>query len=219
MNDYSYKKKVIKLPSKKSANWKIYLSQNLNEINGIGIELDCNDWNMKCKDLKEIVLIAKEQNNYISIVRSRFPETVVSAFALSLKGELILTEPDNTSVKPPNNLYLTNKVSNEFIFHQGTLRSGELLESDGNLMILGDVNPGAMVRANENIMIWGRLLGTAHAGKSGNINSKISALQLRPRHLRIADKIARGPKEKPEIGIAEQAEIQSGQIIITPLKT
>ena len=49
-------------------------------------------------------------------------------------------------------------------FHQGTVRSGEYLDSPGDLLILGDVNPGAKVSAEGNIIIWGRLLGIAHAG-------------------------------------------------------
>jgi len=87
------------------------------------------------------------------------------------------------------------------------------------LLILGDVNPGAKVSAEGNIIIWGRLLGIAHAGSKGNSQATISALQLRPVQLRIAKKVARGPKEKPQLGIAEQARIDSEEIIISPLET
>ena len=104
-------------------------------------------------------------------------------------------------------------------FHQGTVRSGEYLESPGDLLILGDVNPGAKVSAEGNIIIWGRLLGIAHAGSKGNSQATISALQLRPVQLRIAKKVARGPKEKPQLGLAEQAKIDSEEIIISPLES
>ena len=104
-------------------------------------------------------------------------------------------------------------------FHQGTVRSGEYLDSPGDLLILGDVNPGAIVRAEGNIIIWGRLLGIAHAGSKGNFQATIAALQLRPVQLRIASKVARGPKEKPQIGLAEQARIDSEEIIISPLES
>ena len=87
------------------------------------------------------------------------------------------------------------------------------------MLILGDVNPGAKVSAEGNIIIWGRLLGIAHAGNKGNYQATISALQLRPVQLRIAKKVARGPKEKPQLGMAEQAKIDSGEIIISPLET
>ena len=97
------------------------------------------------------------------------------------------------------------------------IRSGQQVNSQGDLLVLGDVNPGAMVSANGDIMIWGKLLGIAHAGKSGNLNSKISALKLKPVQLRIANKVAKGPKENQEPGLAEQAEISSGLIVINPL--
>ena len=217
-NNY-HEKKIIKLPSKKNSGWRFDFIKSIKEINGMDLEIDCNEWNMNCKELQEINRIAQERKNSIVSIRSRFPETVVSALALSFKAELSLIDETNDFIASTNTPDSEKGTNDNFVFHQGTLRSGEFLESEGDLMVLGDVNPGAMVCANANIMIWGRLLGTAHAGKSGNIQSKISALQLRPLQLRIADKIARGPKEKPEIGIAEQAEIQSGQIIISTLKT
>ena len=218
MNNYP-ERRLISLPSKSHSNWRYYFRQSLTEIKGMQLFVDCNDWNMSCQDLKEIDLIAKEKNNTVTSIRSRFPETIVSASALSFQAELSLSDETNQSIRSTDNSHCKENISDSCIFHKGTLRSGEVLESEGSLMFLGDVNPGAMLCANENIMIWGRLLGTAHAGKSGNINSKISALQLRPLQLRIADKIARGPKEKPEIGIAEQAEIKSGKIVNTPLRT
>ena len=104
------------------------------------------------------------------------------------------------------------------LFHQGTLRSGENLEAEGDLLLLGDVNPGAKVSAGGDVMIWGRLRGNAHAGKSGNSHAKIVALQLRPLQLRIAQAIARGPQEKPLEGFAEEALIEAGQIVIKPAK-
>ena len=103
--------------------------------------------------------------------------------------------------------------------HIGTLRSGEVLEAIKNVLILGDVNPGAKVIAGGDVMIWGRLLGIAHAGKNGNVEAKITALQLRPVQLRIASKVARGPKEKPDEGLAEEASIEEDLIVIKPARS
>ena len=80
------------------------------------------------------------------------------------------------------------------------------------------MNPGAKVSAEGNIIIWGRLIGIAHAGSKGNSEATISALQLRPVQLRIAKKVARGPKEKTQLGIAEIARIDSEDIIISPME-
>ena len=86
------------------------------------------------------------------------------------------------------------------------------------MLLLGDVNPGAKVSAEGDVMVWGRLRGTAHAGKSGNDQAKIVALQLRPLQLRISNKVARGPEEQPQEGFAEEALIESGQIVIKPAR-
>ena len=94
-----------------------------------------------------------------------------------------------------------------------------MLEADHDLLILGDVNPGATVSAVGNVMIWGRLLGVAHAGKHGDSQAKITALQLRPVQLRIANKVARGPEEKPDEGLAEEASVEEGVIVIKPART
>ena len=59
------------------------------------------------------------------------------------------------------------------ILHKGTIRSGERISSKGDLFIIGDVNPGAIVSANENVYVWGKLLGIDFAGESGNENASI----------------------------------------------
>ena len=142
-------------------------------------------------------------------------KTIISSKSLGYKSQFII---ENSS-KDNSDINKKNLNFSKTYFHQGTVRSGEYLESPGDLLILGDVNPGAKVSAEGNIIIWGRLLGIAHAGSKGNFHATISALQLRPVQLRIAKKIARGPKEKPQLGIAEQARIASEEIIIYPLET
>ncbi len=102
------------------------------------------------------------------------------------------------------------------ILHKGTVRSGERISSNGNLYIIGDVNPGAIVSAKENIYVWGKLLGIAFAGKNGNKNASISSLYLKPLQLRIADVIAIGPKDKPKNYYPEIAVINKQTIIIKP---
>ncbi len=113
-------------------------------------------------------------------------------------------------------LAFTSKKKDD-ILQKGTVRSGERISSNGNLYIIGDVNPGAIVSAKENIYVWGKLLGIAFAGKSGNKNASISSLYLNPLQLRIADVIAIGPKDKPKNYYPEIAVINKQTIIIKPL--
>jgi septum site-determining protein MinC len=107
-------------------------------------------------------------------------------------------------------------LSLPFVIHQGTLRSGEHRRANGSLLVLGDVNPGAQIRAEGHVLVWGRLRGIAHAGCSGDRSAVIVALHLRPLQLRIADQVARGPEELPPVGFAEKAHLVNGAIQIDP---
>ena len=115
-----------------------------------------------------------------------------------------------------NELLLIDTQKKDDIFHEGTVRSGERIFSNGNLCIIGDVNPGAIVSAKNNIYVWGKLLGIAYAGKDGNKNASILSLYLNPLQLRIADVIAIGPKDKPKNYYPEIALVDNEKIIIKP---
>ena len=115
-----------------------------------------------------------------------------------------------------NKLLLFNSKEKEDILYEGTVRSGDRISSNGNLCIIGDVNPGAIVSAKNNIYVWGKLLGIAFAGKTGNNNASIASLYLKPLQLRIADVIAIGPKDKPKNCYPEIAVIDNQTIIIKP---
>ena len=113
-------------------------------------------------------------------------------------------------------LLLFNSKKKYDILHEGTVRSGDRISSNGNLCIIGDVNPGAIVSAKNNIYVWGKLLGIAFAGNTGNNNASIASLYLKPLQLRIADVIAIGPKDKPHNYYPEIALIDKRTIIIKP---
>ena len=109
-----------------------------------------------------------------------------------------------------------NSKNKDDILHKGTVRSGERISSNGNLCVIGDVNPGAIVSAEKNIYVWGKLLGIAFAGKGGNNKASIASLYLNPLQLRIADIVAIGPKEKPKNHYPEIALIDKKTISIKP---
>jgi len=141
----------------------------------------------------------------------------------SNKRDMVVTgqslKIDSTFIKEreiKNKLLSINSEKKDDILHKGTVRSGERISSNGNLCIIGDVNPGAIVSAKKNIYVWGKLLGIAFAGKSGNKNASIASLYLKPLQLRIADVIAIGPKDKPKNYYPEIAVIDKQTIIIKP---
>jgi septum site-determining protein MinC len=114
-------------------------------------------------------------------------------------------EPTNTAV--PLQLAATPEISlpNEpgTRIVMGPVRSGVILEHFGHLIIFGDINPGAEVRASGNIVVLGRLRGTAHAGIGQEVGF-ILALRLEPQQLRIGRQVARAadsdtPASEPEL--------------------
>ena len=86
--------------------------------------------------------------------------------------------------------------SSETIFNRGSLRSGQKLEFEGSIVIIGDVNAGAEVIAGENITILGDLRGLAHAGAKGNRKAIIAANKIDCPQIRIADKIKKFEKDE-----------------------
>ena len=90
-------------------------------------------------------------------------------------------------------------ATSETKFHKGSLRSGQRLEYDGSLVVIGDVNAGAEVIASENIVILGNLRGLAHAGAKGNKDAIIEASEIDAVQIRIADKVKEIEKEDGQI--------------------
>lgn len=76
-------------------------------------------------------------------------------------------------------------------FYRGTLRSGQVLETETSVVIVGDVNPGAQVISKGNIVVLGCCMGNLYAGAAGDRGCFAAALTMKPMQIRIADKIAR----------------------------
>ena len=104
-------------------------------------------------------------------------------------------------------------------FYKGNLRSGQVLESETSIIVIGDINPGARIVSKGNIIVLGSLKGSVFAGASGNNNSFVVALDMNPVQIRIADTIARS-QDKQEKTAAKETKIaflEDGNIYIEPL--
>lgn len=97
-----------------------------------------------------------------------------------------------------NNFYFKGIDQGPAKFYRGTVRSGQLISYEGNLVVIGDVNPGGEVIATGNIIVMGSLRGMVHAGADGNKEAIVVAFNLQPTQLRIADVITRSPDEKEQ---------------------
>ena len=144
-------------------------------------------------------------------IYSNSRETISTGKSLKINSTFIKNKKD---FDIDYNFTSTNKM--EHTIYKGTVRSGNRISSNGDLYIVGDVNPGAIVSAKSNIYVWGKLLGIAAAGEDGNKNASIASLYLNPLQLRISEIIAVGPKEKPKNQHPEIAIIENQSIIIKP---
>ncbi len=106
-------------------------------------------------------------------------------------------------------------------FHKGTLRSGDFINYEGSVVVIGDTNPGSEINAHGNIVVQGKIGGTVHAGCLGDQNCYVSAYNLSPIQLRIADKITSLPpeilKENKNSFIPRYAYIENEQITISKI--
>ncbi len=136
---------------------------------------------------------------------------------VSAKIQYVEDYEDTEEIKA--HLKETEKLPTLYI--QRTLRSGQSISSDGNIVVIGDVNPGSEIIAKGDITVWGILGGIAHAGSEGNSYARIRALKMNAIQLRIADVFARRPDtvnipyvQKSDSYTPEQACVRRGQIII-----
>lgn len=104
-------------------------------------------------------------------------------------------------------------------FFKGNLRSGQVLDVETSIIIIGDVKAGAKVISKGNVIILGSLKGNVYAGAGGNIDAFVVALDMDPVQIRIADTIARSPDhpQKKKIKETKIAYWDSENIYIEPL--
>ena len=101
------------------------------------------------------------------------------------------------------------------------MRSGQTVNYEGNILIIGDAHPGSEIIATGDITVWGILGGIAHAGSRGNITAKVRSLKLNAIQLRIAGLYARRNDtlnvpyvQKTNEFTPEEAQIEEGKIVI-----
>jgi septum site-determining protein MinC len=179
------------------------------------LTLICGPWPLRVGDFRRMLDLLQAASLRLHAVCCEEEGTWVAAASLGLA-----LEPPPCLSPPPGDGAETDprqsSPSPALAIHQGTLRSGDHRHATGSLLVLGDVNPGAQISADGHVLVWGRLRGIAHAGRSGDRTAQIVALHLHPLQLRIADQVARGPAEAPPPGLAEKAHLVGGTIQIDP---
>ncbi|QQE81305.1 septation ring formation regulator EzrA [Alicyclobacillus sp. SO9] len=114
----------------------------------------------------------------------------------------------------------TQQKTPDYSLYKGTIRAGQDLQFEGDVIVVGDVNPSAQLSATGDIYIFGRLYGIAHAGSHGNPKAVIAATDFAPMQLRIADFVGYAPEEdgKPLRTLMEFAYVKNEALAVDKLK-
>jgi len=122
------------------------------------------------------------------------------------------------NLRKPAEVELEDVKSSSVLVINKDLRSGQMVEHFGDVILIGDLNPGAEIRATGNIIVFGKLKGIAWAGYLGNTDAVIVALRMQPQQLRIANVFAIPDEEEENTSErAEVARIKDDEIVLEPL--
>lgn len=132
------------------------------------------------------------------------------------------TAPDGVTIEKPKSPEVSKTETGKtegckVVKH--TLRAGQYVESKGDIVIIGDVNPGAEVKAGNNVFVYGILRGRVEAGANGDSSAYIVALDFEPVQLKIGEKIATSPADGLRRELRPQkAFVHDGSIVVEFLR-
>ncbi len=179
---------------------------------GANLALQVGERNLGAADLGRLRDALSDHEVWLRAVLTSSDVTREAAADLGLEQALRPERPPAGEELEPLDATLPME---EAVLVERTLRSGHSLRHPGHVVVLGDVNPGAEIIAGGNIIVWGRLRGTVHAGATGNESASVSALDLAPTQLRIAGHISISPARKGAPR-PERALVRDGQIVAEP---
>ena len=204
------------LVSLDDAPWETQLSALMTQVDtqpsffqGARLALDVASQVLNVNDLVSLRDKLSERGISLWAVISESPKTEQTAQLLGLATRISKPRPEES-----RKFAVEDLGEETALFLDRTLRSGTRIEFAGHVVVLGDVNPGAEILAEGNVIVWGRLRGMVHAGSKGNREAVICALDFSPMQLRIAEEAsaAMGPQtqSKPQIArINESGSLQA----------
>ncbi|BAY25130.1 septum formation inhibitor MinC [Calothrix sp. NIES-2100] len=166
------------------------------------VYLMAKDRLLDSRQLQELAEVLNEVQLQLKSVATSRRQTAIAAVSSGYSVEQLQPETSLSS-----EIKATPTPLADALYLEMTVRSGVEIRHPGSVIILGDINPGGIVVADGDILVWGRLRGVAHAGASGNRECLIMSLQMEPTQLRIADAVARAPEKSPTHFSPEVAHI------------
>jgi septum site-determining protein MinC len=182
---------------------------------GAHVTIDVGERPVPKYELSSVKALLERRGLKLMVVQTSSQTTYDSAQALDLRT----TVPEELQTIPNNDILDTLPIDSEEqgtsgVMLRRTLRSGRTVHSRGHVVVVGDVNPGAEIVATGDIIVWGKLRGTVHAGAEGDTSAIICALDMSPSQLRIADLIATSPSDKSHKVRPEVASVRDDRIVV-----
>lgn len=169
------------------------------------------------KKLTELKKLYKEEKTPIlvtgKVLKNKEIEEIREIIKEKIDVEIKFDSPEDLGLHSIKKVFNREIETSETKFYKGSLRSGQKIEFEGSLVILGDVNAGSEVMASENIIVLGALRGLAHAGAKGNKKAIIAAEKIEAPQIRIANVIKEMEKSE-EDEIKKYVYVEGEEMVI-----
>lgn len=170
------------------------------------------------KKLPELKKLYKEEKTPIKvtgkILKNKEIDEIQDLIKSKIDVEIDFDMPKTLGLHSIKKTFERDIAVSETKFHRGSLRSGQKLETEGSMVIIGDVNSGAEVIASDNIIVVGALRGLAHAGAKGNKQAIIAAGLVDTVQIRIANIVKEIDREEEVMHKQSYISVVEDKIII-----
>lgn len=174
-----------------------------------------NALNKKISDLKKLY---KDEKTPIKIVgkvlKNKEIDEIQELIKQNIDVDIEFDMPKSLGLSSIKRTFKREIAISETKFHKGSLRSGQKIETEGSIVIIGDVNSGAEVIASDNIVVLGNLRGLAHAGAKGNKNAIIAAGNLDTVQIRISNIVKEIDRDEEPIHVQAYVYVEDDKIVI-----
>jgi septum site-determining protein MinC len=169
----------------------------------------------KIVNFKGKKLTQEEFDELKDVIEQEYGMTVVENYSKDYDIKIDAFEskkPEMLELLPFDNVH-----KGESLLVKATIRSGQLIQYKGDVVVVGDVNPGAHIKAGGSVIIMGNMRGIVQAGANGDYGAFIVAYKMQPTQIRIGDIITRSPDGKgSKFSNPEIAMVKQGMIIVEP---
>ena len=170
------------------------------------------------KKLTELKKLYKDEKTPImvtgKILKNKEIKEIQELIKSKIDVEIDFDMPKSLGLHSIKKTFEKEIAVSETKFHRGSLRSGQKMETEGSLVIIGDVNSGAEVIASDNIIVLGALRGLAHAGAKGNTQAIIAAGLVDAVQIRIANVVKEIDRDEEPMHKQAYVYIEDDKIVI-----